>query len=515
MTTKQQKRHSLDVVQENRKNTKNDKIAFYVRAMKKADVTKDGKDSSGSETKYVIDFLQTNFPKSAEWKEGVNEQIDKQLKIVDDALKSPLTKCSATALIARCNTDRDKGATDKVATFLAGAYKIDGKAITNTKVITADLKNEKLALDTTGSGTNVKGAVADQDTAKAIVTALGIGQLKIKADGTISTSSSATLQDIVESSSYGSSKCSNSLSSKTIESESSETCEAVVKAAIWNYLNTGKGGTDGKTGVDAPKAGIAGAKAIHDYLDKVVLADKAKFEKEKNINEVADSKIVNAFAEIGKIYKDGNNKCAITTSGTIDAGKTAAESCKTEAKDVKDVYDADATKNTKIANAMEAAHEMAGAKFFTDAIGTGVGATITADTYGKASGENTITKNLPKLSKKVIIEGQQKVVGTDGWEGSPTINANTKIFAQKYDNIAVKLCGVRVGVDLTGYDPEVQACMKSYYHHVTEVLKICDKNKLDDDCATKLANNLMTIYNDDFFEVGSDVPFLNIQHDDL
>ncbi len=130
--------------------------------MKQAGVTTDAN---------VVTFLQTNFPKSKEWKLGVNLQIDEQLKVVNGTLASPLTKCSTTALIQKCNpnalpTGKD---TDLLANFVAEAYEI--KVDNGTELTAAQLTTENLILNTekkytvqlkiANSGKAVKGAIAN------------------------------------------------------------------------------------------------------------------------------------------------------------------------------------------------------------------------------------------------------------------------------------------------------------------------------------------------------------------
>ena len=291
VATKLQKYEARKIYKANHKVAKNDKIGSYVWDMKQAGVTTDAN---------VVKFLQTNFPKSKEWKLGVNLQIDEQLKVVNGTLASPLTKCSTTALIQKCSPDAlPTGAdTDLLANFVARAYMLDGKAIVVAKITTADLKNANLALK---GGSDVKSAVADQETAKALTAVPEIGAVIVDNQGAIQTSESQGV-NVKLSTIAGFATDYNTTSGCNLISVQGN-CGYVLKAGVWNYLNDGKGGTGADGG---GKAGIAGAAQIHDYLGGVAIVEATQATAEKNINAVADSKIPNAFDEIGEVHKAGN-----------------------------------------------------------------------------------------------------------------------------------------------------------------------------------------------------------------
>ena len=508
---------------------KSDPFANYVYKMNQADVTTDGKDGSGAQT-HVIDFLQTNLPLSKEWKEAVNAKVDKLLNPIDEFLKTPLTTCSGTAFIAKCSPDAfdaspAEAETNLLATFVARAYEIkvnSGTALNAAQLITKHLisdtaKKYTVALNTASTGSAVKDAVADQATAKALTVVPEIGNVVVDNTGAIQTEGTAegdtakklsTLANSASITDYSKTSGCTDFTAGNIAN-----CAYVIKAGIWNYLSTGKGGT-GAEGSGTPEAGIAGAKQIHDYLSKEVkLADKAKSAETSKISEVADSRIFEPFAKVAEVHKDGTTACD-TSSKTIKDGKAE---CKFTDKEIQESkYDADADKNTKIGEAIKTSIDLAGKEYFEGVAGTKVADTVIAKSTGTKGQpgyvpgyENAVgakvQSNTPALLNTIVKNYVAGVLKADGKVADVDApSADQQGFYDVYYLASLNLCGIGAG-DETGFPTEVTKCKAAYYNYVGAVTTACaaKSETITEACATGFAGSFMTAYKDGFDENGA------------
>ena len=518
MATKLQKLEAQRIYARNHELAKSDPFANYVYKMNQAGVTTDGKASPDAQT-HVIDFLQTNLPLSKEWKEAVNAKVDKLLKPVDEFLGTKgLTTCSSTAFIARCSPDEftatpTAGAeTDLLATFIAAAYeikdisktpaaKLDANTLITESLIPVDKKYD-VALNTASTGSAVKDAVKDQATAKALAAVPEIGNVivdnagAIQAEGTAEGNTAKKLSTLAKDDTI----TPYTQTTGCDFSANIANCAYVIKAGIWNYLNDGKGGTGADGGA---KAGIAGAKQIHDYLEKVQLADKAQSKEDKNINDVADSRISEAFAKVAEVHKNGDATPCDTSSKTIKEGKAE---CKFKADEIKDNYGE--TKPTEKAAAVKASIDLAGKDYLDKVAGTKVEDAVIAKSTGTAPNvilgyDNAVgakvQSNTPALLNTIVKNYVAGVVGASGWTTPSPITNDHKAFAKVYNDYALNLCGSPIG-DGESFDIEVKSCMTAYYKYVGAVTAACTakSDKISDECAAGFAGSFMTAYKDGF-----------------
>ncbi len=292
-------------------------------------------------------------------------------------------------------------------------------------------------------------------------------------------------------------------------------CGYVIGIGVWNYLGAETNET----------LALAGAARIHDYLESVAIVEAAQATADKAINAVADSRIPNAFDEIGKVHKAGDTTaCIITKTATIktESDRVAnadGNGCKYKADDVKDDY-AGATDAEKAAKAkvMTSAYSMAGDEYFTSKIGTKVADTIIARTtgeivgYDNAIGNHTILANQPALLKKIVLNYEADVVQQNGeWVNSPSFDTPEKqAFAMEYNLLAKNLCGSQSGKesDFSGVQ-EVGKCITAYYAYVGAVTTACttQAEEISPDCAAGFAGKLIAAYGGQFDNEG--IPHLN------